>query len=71
MGTFVLTDEDAEFLSDDYNETGVFVGHPIDWDSNPVEGRVIGVSQSEKYDLGDRIQFDPATLTEVDGGGGE
>jgi len=62
MGTFVLTDE--EISSDEYKETGVYVSD-VDWDSDPVEGVVIGTPQSEKYECGDRIVFDPSTLVEV------
>jgi hypothetical protein len=65
MGTFILTDEDTSFLSEEYNKTGVYIGHPVDSDSNPVEAEVIGTKQSEKYKCGDRIKFDPNTLQEV------
>ena len=62
MGDFIKTDEPEADID---VKTGVYIGHPVDWDSNPATGEVIGTTFSEKYECGDTINFDPATRTEV------
>lgn len=61
MGTDVITNEDVE--GEPYAWVSV---SDVDWDEDPVEGRVIGAVGSEKYECGDTIRFDPHSLEEVE-----
>lgn len=60
MGTDVITDEEIE--GEPYGWVSV---SDVDWDGDPVSGRVIGAVGSEKYELGDTIAFDPQSLEEI------